>query len=55
MRWLKLGALTVYLQIANRNFYQMRLDRLRNAELARRNRERLGNPTAFPSVPSGNP
>ena len=33
----------------------MRLDRLRNAEISKRNRERLRNPTAFPSVPTGNP
>ena len=38
-----------------RNFFQMRIDRLRNAELARKNRERLQTPGAFPSVPSGNP
>lgn len=31
----------------------MRLDKMRNAEVARRNRERLRNPTLFPSVPSG--
>ncbi|CAN9201961.1 unnamed protein product [Alternaria alternata] len=37
------------------NFYQMRLDKLRNAEIAKRNRERLNNPANFPSVPSGNP
>ncbi|OCK75516.1 DUF1742-domain-containing protein [Lepidopterella palustris CBS 459.81] len=36
-----------------KNFYQMRLDRIRNAEIAKRNRERLRNPTNFPSVPSG--
>jgi hypothetical protein len=41
--------------IVYRNFYQMRLDKLRNAEIARRNRERLNNPANFPSVPSGNP
>ncbi|KAF2799036.1 DUF1742-domain-containing protein [Melanomma pulvis-pyrius CBS 109.77] len=38
-----------------KNFYQMRLDKIRNAEIAKRNRERLKNPTLFPSVPSGNP
>ena len=37
----------------NRNFYQMRLDRIRNAEIAKRNRERLKNPSVFPSVPAG--
>ncbi|KAL7776633.1 hypothetical protein CFE70_007051 [Pyrenophora teres f. teres 0-1] len=39
----------------NKNFYQMRLDKLRNVEIAKRNRERLSNPANFPSVPSGNP
>jgi hypothetical protein len=38
-----------------RNFYQMRLDRIRNAEIARRNKERLKSPTAFPAVPKGDP
>ncbi|KAF2127099.1 DUF1742-domain-containing protein [Dothidotthia symphoricarpi CBS 119687] len=38
-----------------KNFYQMRLDKMRNAEIAKRNRERLNNPANFPSVPSGNP
>lgn len=37
----------------HKNFYQMRLDRIRNAEIAKRNRERLKNPVNFPSVPSG--
>ncbi|OCL01774.1 DUF1742-domain-containing protein [Glonium stellatum] len=36
-----------------KSFYQMRLDRIRNAEIAKRNRERLKNPANFPSVPSG--
>ncbi|EAT87734.1 hypothetical protein HBI56_119750 [Parastagonospora nodorum] len=39
----------------NKSFYQSRLDKLRNAEVAKRNRERLNNPANFPSVPSGNP
>ncbi|KAH7389547.1 VPS4-associated protein 1 [Phaeosphaeria sp. MPI-PUGE-AT-0046c] len=39
----------------NKSFYQMRLDKLRNAEIAKRNRERLSNPANFPSVPSGSP
>ncbi|EOA81190.1 hypothetical protein ACJQWK_07460 [Exserohilum turcicum] len=39
----------------NKSFYQMRLDRLRNAEMAKRNRERLNDASNFPSVPSGNP
>ncbi|GAB7348071.1 hypothetical protein MBLNU459_g6102t1 [Dothideomycetes sp. NU459] len=36
-----------------KHFYQQRLDKMRNAEIAKRNRERLRNPTSFPSVPSG--
>ncbi|OAL48795.1 DUF1742-domain-containing protein [Pyrenochaeta sp. DS3sAY3a] len=48
----ELGARIYHL---NKNFYQMRLDKLRNAEIAKRNRERLNNPSNFPSVPSGNP
>lgn len=36
-----------------RNFYQMRIDRIRNAEAARRNRQRLQDPSFFPSVPTG--
>ncbi|CAG8930902.1 unnamed protein product [Penicillium salamii] len=39
----------------HKNFYQMRIDRLRNIEMAKRNSERLKNPSLFPSVPSGNP
>ncbi|MCJ1283845.1 hypothetical protein MMC26_003176 [Xylographa opegraphella] len=38
---------------SDQNFFQMRLDRIRNAEISKRNRERLKNPSAFPSVPSG--
>ena len=38
-----------------RSFYQMRIDKLRNAEVAKRNRERLSNPANFPSVPTGDP
>ncbi|KAI4157782.1 MAG: hypothetical protein LQ342_008004 [Letrouitia transgressa] len=34
-------------------FYQKQLDRIRSAEIAKRNRERLKNPSLFPSVPSG--
>ncbi|GES62595.1 DUF1742-domain-containing protein [Aspergillus terreus] len=37
----------------HKNFYQMRIDRLRNAEAARRNRQRLQDPSFFPSVPTG--
>ncbi|KAL1304815.1 hypothetical protein AAFC00_003743 [Neodothiora populina] len=38
-----------------KHFYQMRLEKMRNAEIAKRNRDRLRNPSLFPSVPSGNP
>ncbi|KAL1655225.1 hypothetical protein SLS61_002109 [Didymella pomorum] len=38
-----------------KSFYQMRLDKLRNAEIAKRNRERLQNPANFPSVPKNLP
>ena len=34
-----------------RNFYQMRIDRLRNIQQAKRNQERLMDPTLFPSIP----
>ncbi|XHG00645.1 hypothetical protein AWENTII_004074 [Aspergillus wentii] len=37
----------------HKNFYQMRIDRLRNMEMAKRNRQRLQDPSLFPSVPSG--
>ncbi|KAJ5665759.1 uncharacterized protein N7477_008207 [Penicillium maclennaniae] len=33
------------------NFYQMRIDRLRNIELAKRNQERMKNPALFPLGP----
>ena len=36
-----------------RNFYQMRVDRLRGIEAAKRNRQRMQDPSLFPSVPSG--
>ncbi|KAF2013800.1 DUF1742-domain-containing protein [Aaosphaeria arxii CBS 175.79] len=39
----------------NKNFYQMRIDKIKNAEIAKRNRERMKNPSFFPSVPSGDP
>ncbi|KAK2783677.1 hypothetical protein FQN53_009129 [Emmonsiellopsis sp. PD_33] len=35
----------------HKNFYQMRIDRIRNMEIARRNRERLRDPELFPSAP----
>ncbi|KAI0874231.1 DUF1742-domain-containing protein [Hypoxylon argillaceum] len=38
-----------------RTFYQRRLDRKRQAEIAKRNRERLNNPNFFPSVPKDLP
>ncbi|KAI0385619.1 DUF1742-domain-containing protein [Hypomontagnella monticulosa] len=38
-----------------KTFYQQRLDRKRQAEMAKRNRERLSNPNYFPSVPKGLP
>ncbi|KAK1765374.1 putative upf0589 protein [Phialemonium atrogriseum] len=38
-----------------RTFYTQRVERKRQAEMARRNRERLQNPTFFPSVPKGLP
>ncbi|KAL5696744.1 hypothetical protein EMGR_000094 [Emarellia grisea] len=37
----------------HKNFYQMRVDRQCNIEMAKRNRQRLQDPSAFPSVPSG--
>lgn len=36
-------------------FYQQRIDKKRNAEIARRNRERLQNPNLFPQVPKDLP
>ncbi|PSS27169.1 hypothetical protein M430DRAFT_23651 [Amorphotheca resinae ATCC 22711] len=36
-------------------FYSQRLDKKRNAEIAKRNRERLQNPDFFPSVPKDLP
>ncbi|KAI1375999.1 DUF1742-domain-containing protein [Hypoxylon crocopeplum] len=38
-----------------RTFYQQRLDRKRQSEMAKRNRERLSNPNYFPSVPKDLP
>ncbi|EEH18485.2 hypothetical protein PABG_07546 [Paracoccidioides brasiliensis Pb03] len=35
----------------HKNFYQMRIDRIRKKEIARRNTERLKNPDLFPSTP----
>ncbi|TKX18536.1 ATPase-like protein 17 [Elsinoe australis] len=36
-----------------KNFYNMRLEKRRAAEMAKRNQERLRNPATFPAVPSG--
>lgn len=38
-----------------KSFYQMRVQKKRDAEQAKRSRERMRNPTLFPSVPSGDP
>ncbi|KAI0202689.1 DUF1742-domain-containing protein [Astrocystis sublimbata] len=38
-----------------RTFHQQRIDRKRQAEAAKRNRERLSNPNLFPSVPKNLP
>ncbi|EFE41703.1 hypothetical protein TRV_03532 [Trichophyton verrucosum HKI 0517] len=35
----------------HRNFYQMRVDRLKAIEKSKRDRQRLQNPSTFPSVP----
>ncbi|KAL2223387.1 VPS4-associated protein 1 [Thermoascus aurantiacus ATCC 26904] len=37
----------------HKTFYQMRIDRIRNMEIAKRNRERLKDPSFFPKVPTG--
>jgi hypothetical protein len=36
-----------------RNFFQMRIDRQRNAEIAKRNQQRIRDPTFFPAAPKG--
>lgn len=38
-----------------RMFYQERINKKRNAEIAKRNRERMRDPNFFPSVPKGPP
>lgn len=38
-----------------KSFYQQRLNKKQQAELAKRNRERLASPNFFPSVPKGAP
>lgn len=40
------------LLIYYRTFYQMRIDRLRGIEMAKRNQERMKSPSLFPSVPT---
>ncbi|KAK4496292.1 hypothetical protein PRZ48_012272 [Zasmidium cellare] len=39
----------------HKNFFTMRIQKKRDAEQAKRTRDRLRNPTSFPSVPSGEP
>ncbi|KAH0429443.1 hypothetical protein CcaCcLH18_08457 [Colletotrichum camelliae] len=39
----------------HKNFYGMRLEKKRQMEIAKRNRERLQQPNFFPSVPKGAP
>ncbi|KDN62071.1 hypothetical protein CSUB01_10401 [Colletotrichum sublineola] len=39
----------------HKNFYGIRLEKKRQMEIARRNRERLQQPNLFPSVPKGAP
>ncbi|KAF6809394.1 UPF0589 protein C32H8.01c [Colletotrichum musicola] len=39
----------------HKNFYGMRLEKKRQIEIAKRNRERLQQPNFFPSVPKGAP
>ncbi|KAJ5113394.1 hypothetical protein N7456_001928 [Penicillium angulare] len=36
----------------HKTFYQMRIDRLRGIEMAKRNQERMKSPSLFPSVPT---
>ncbi|KIW96755.1 uncharacterized protein Z519_02146 [Cladophialophora bantiana CBS 173.52] len=37
----------------HKNFYQMRIDRWRNLEVAKRNQQRMKDPNLFPAVPKG--
>ncbi|KAH8697218.1 VPS4-associated protein 1 [Talaromyces proteolyticus] len=37
----------------HKNFYQMRINRIRSIDLAKRNAERMKDPALFPSVPKG--
>ena len=41
--------------LINRDFYNIRLQKLREKAIAKRNMERLKNPASFPSVPKGGP
>ncbi|KAL0262996.1 hypothetical protein SLS55_001971 [Diplodia seriata] len=43
----------IFTALEHPNFYQMRIRRIRDAEAARRNKDRLANPSTFPSVPKG--
>ncbi|CZT10651.1 uncharacterized protein RAG0_15074 [Rhynchosporium agropyri] len=38
-----------------KTFYQQRIEKKKNAEIAKRNRDRLQNPNMFPTVPKGFP
>ncbi|KAF9738720.1 UPF0589 protein C32H8.01c [Paraphaeosphaeria minitans] len=55
VRLVSVSSFKVFSADTRRNFYQMRIDRIRNAEAAKRNRERLSNPANLPSPPSGFP
>ncbi|EXJ62965.1 hypothetical protein A1O7_03409 [Cladophialophora yegresii CBS 114405] len=37
----------------HRHFFQMRIDRLRNLEIAKRNQQRIKDPSFFPAAPRG--
>lgn len=39
----------------HKSIYQMRVTRIQNAAQAKRNAEKLKNPTSFPAVPMGDP
>lgn len=39
----------------HKHFFMMRIQKKRDAEQAKKTRDRLRNPTAFPNVPSGDP
>ena len=50
-----LGATLTAGCLLSSNFYQQRLNRKRQAEISKRNRERLQDPQFFPSVPKNLP